>query len=1175
MAGPRPADSLSHGALRGPGARPADPAAGGRAASSSCHSGEVRRAGGARGRGGLASERCAVAHENKEECLTINSFKILMADSSSDSDNFLRGRIGRRPLRASHNRAQNYGAEEVKEKIHTLASTLQDTNRNLRHVDHLLGQYREYNKEQTKAITTLKETLEQSIGQLRSQRLTRNSVMRSASLSSLCPSDLDGEGTSGNRHFLPTSPLRGYGDSRGNKHRRSRSANVRFVHEADNVDQLHSFHQSLRDLSSEQLRLGDDISRELSRRNRTDAELRKTLEELSEKVTESQRQETVSERVERRLQEIEEEMRAERQLVERRQEQLGHVSLQLQEVLKKQDAKADETEELMRNKLVKYESKKHQLEQELEQSRKKLSESEDSREALLHQIEDLRSQLSRAEEERLELQHQISYAAMHRQSFQDVQDDDRRIRAVAERYEREKQDLEKHILELKAKLSHNAVMSEVEELKRCIERKDKEKAQLVMHIQVLTSDLENREKQQEKMLDQLKEIQDCYKACENERRQNELQSAELAQQAEESTKEAERYLTEFKHSEALRLEIEKKREDLKVRAQETIRQWKLKCKKLDREIEKQNQTISEMMNKSSQALKEKDDLKSQLLSAISQIENLRKELNDVLTKRAQQEELLHCKEVKLDEMESHQVSLEEEIKEIQGTVKKLENELKKQVVVQNQVQAEKEHLKTELANINLFHKKDQERLLEMQADVKNLSAIRVELTNRIAEEEKAKKELLKSLSDLQKQQESSHEEMISANRQLKMEREIHQQELADLRSELQNVKIKHEQNVQELMKLLKQEKDDAEAQIRMLKMEILEEKNIVKSQCRQLEKIKVECDKLTEELIQNKEENTKLKRKCEFVKQELEKKEKQISNEEDHLRKMSEARLQFKDQLRHLEMEQQSVLSMIGSEIDAACEIFSRDSMEKFKAISLTPTVLNDPHRWLAETKTKLQWLCEEVKERESKEKKLRCYLLQSREQLKHFTQIKETEHQSLFKQIKTQEKLLEEVHREKRELLEKTHRKEEEMGALQERIMALEMSTRVALNHLESVPEKLSLLEDCKDTEESRCRREMIEERYMKYKEIVSSLQQQLEDSKQRVSRVKDVKMNANISDIEVATQSSSWRSQNSFLCSSLLSSSGSLMKGMVPLDTSATKEDSTNVAVSEMKPQAEGGKQ
>ncbi|KFQ43146.1 Centrosomal protein of 128 kDa, partial [Nestor notabilis] len=403
-----------------------------------------------------------------------------MADSSSDSDNFLRARIGRRPpLRASHSRAWNYGAEEVTEKIHTLASTLQDTNRNLRHVDHLLGQYREYNKEQTEAIATLKETLEQSIGQLRSQRITRNSEMRSASLSSLYPSDLDGGDVSGNRHFLPTSPLRDYGHSQGNKRRRSRSASVRFVNEGDNLDQLHSFHQSLRDLSSEQVRLGDDISREFSRRNRTEAELRKTVEELSEKLTESQRQETVLERVERRLQEIEQEMRTKRQLVERRQDQLGHMSLQLQEALRKQDAKADETEERMKNKLVKYESEKNQLEQKLEQSQKKLNESEGRREALLLQIEDLRSQLLRAEEDRVELRHQIS----HRQSYQDVQDNDRRIRTVAERYEREKQELEKHILDLKAKLSHNAVMSEVEELKRCIERKDKEKAQLVMHIQ--------------------------------------------------------------------------------------------------------------------------------------------------------------------------------------------------------------------------------------------------------------------------------------------------------------------------------------------------------------------------------------------------------------------------------------------------------------------------------------------------------------------------------------------------------------------------------------------------------------------------------------------------------------------------------------------------------------------
>lgn len=363
-------------------------------------------------------------------------------------------------------------------------------------------------------------------------------------------------------------------------------------------------------------------------------------------------------------------------------------------------------------------------------------------------------------------------------------------------------------------------------------------------------------------------------------------------------------------------------------------------------------------------------------------------------------------------------------------------------------------------------------------------------------------------------------------------------------------------------------------------MELVEEKNIVKAQSQQLEKIKLECDKLTEELAQCEEGNTKLRQKFEFVKQELEKKDKQISDEEDHLRRMDKARLQFKVQLHHLEMEKESILTMIGTEIDAACEIFSRDSMEKFKAISLTPTVLNDPHRWLAETKTKLQWLCEEVKERENKEKKLRRYLLQSQQHLKHFTQLKESEHQSLFKQIKKQEQLLEEVHKEKRELLEKLHRREEEMGALQERIMSLEMSTRVALDHLESVPEKLSLLEDFKDNGESHCRREMIEERYTKYKEIVTSLQQQLEGSKQRVQQFKDgcsshVEIDAEISGIQVAAASSSQRTQNNFLSSSLLSDSSSHMLRTVPSDTSAIKEDSVNVAITEMKQQAGRGKQ
>uniref|UniRef100_A0ACB8G543 Uncharacterized protein n=1 Tax=Sphaerodactylus townsendi TaxID=933632 RepID=A0ACB8G543_9SAUR len=151
------------------------------------------------------------------------------------------------------------------------------------------------------------------------------------------------------------------------------------------------------------------------------------------------------------------------------------------EALKQQDAKANEVEIILKNKLLRTEDEKSKLEQELEHSRRKLDQSEYSREALLHQIEDLRSQLLRAEEERQSLQHQISQVAFHHQRRSDEQEDGRRKHRVADQ---NKEDLEKQIWELRAKLSHSAVMSEIEELKRCIERKDKEKAQLGLKIEI-------------------------------------------------------------------------------------------------------------------------------------------------------------------------------------------------------------------------------------------------------------------------------------------------------------------------------------------------------------------------------------------------------------------------------------------------------------------------------------------------------------------------------------------------------------------------------------------------------------------------------------------------------------------------------------------------------------------
>ncbi|KAM4853180.1 centrosomal protein of 128 kDa isoform 2-T2 [Thomomys bottae] len=1118
-----------------------------------------------------------------------------MAESTTGSDCYrYRDHVSRWAARTIPRESGSHVSVDVTEKVNSITNTLQDTSRNLRQVDHMLGRYRDYSNGQAGVVEHLRETLEKSINQLRNQRLQRNSGGRSASVTSLSTSDL-GSGTMTESHrFPPTSPLKDY-DPWGTKRSKSRTG-VRFVPTADDMAQLHTFHQNLRDLSSEQIRLGEDFNREVSRRSRSDAETKRALEELSEKLSESQKQDAVSDRVERRLQELEREMRTERELVERRHDQLGRMSLKLQEALKKQEAKMDDTEGVMKNKLQQTETEKSQLEQELELSRRLLNQSEGSREILLHQVEELRTQLTKAEGDRKGLQHQISKQHLN---LQDDRDDWRFRRGI----ERDKQDLEKQLSDLRAHLNFNAMASELEEVKQCMERKDKEKANLAAQIEELAIELENKEKQQLQMLDRLKEIQSHFETCEVERKRADLQISELTHHAEDATKQAEQYLTECQQAEALREEAEKRREDLKTKAQEAIRQWKLKYKRLERALDKQSETLDQLNDKNNEILKEKDDLKNQLYVALQQIENLRKELNEVLTKRALQEEELHCKEKKLSDIQSHQTDLEVEVRSSLDTIRRLESELKRQNKAQSQIKAEKAHLEEEIAELRRIQAEDKAKLLEMQESIKDLSAIRADLANKLAEEERAKKAVLKDLSDLTAQAKSKDEEAATVITQLKLERDVHQRELEDLTSSLQSVKMKHEQNINELMKHFKKEKSEAENHIRTLKAESLEDKNMAKVHHCQLEKLKLQCERLTEELSQNENENKKLKLKYQCLKEQLEEKEKHISNEEEHLRRMEEARLQLKDQLLCLETEQESILGVIGKEIDAACKTFSKDSMEKLKVFSSGPDIHYDPHRWLAESKTKLQWLCEELKDRENREKNLRHQLMLCRQQLRDLTENKESELQCLFEQIERQEQLLEEIHQEKRDLVEETQRKDEEMESLQpnllykfppwedgshtavknqnevhfeekaDRVNVLESSTRVALDHLESVPEKLSLLEDFKDFRDFHSLSERSDRRYSKYKTYRDSLQQYQDDAKYRTKPFQDDRRFSEGSHGHRLDQSSSWQVSSRFPSSPRFSHFNSLppfTKRTVTPDSASIKEDVANLSLNGTSPQS-----
>ncbi|XP_051731946.1 centrosomal protein of 128 kDa isoform X3 [Ctenopharyngodon idella] len=978
-------------------------------------------------------------------------------DSSSESDTYdrprgHRSRVRERRIRPDSRFPRDTHVSDISDKIDTLANTLQDTSRNLNKVDQMLGQYKEHTDDQAEAMATLRESLEESIQHLQGQRLRRTTGRWSASLSTLHTSDLEDGSASDGRHYLPTSPLRDYGSVDTGNRRRSRSVAVHFRDSAQAEEQVHSIHQSLRDLRSDQLRIGDDINREISRRNRTDIETKKTLENLVGHIQAPQREEPVSLRVERRLQEIEDEMRPGRQMLSKKyhREKPKSMSGELQEALRSHDTQTPEADETFRNRLQRSENERSKMQQELERLRKQLDQSEGGRDTLLHQMDDMRSQLLRMEQDRVDLQRELSLLSSQQRSARRPQE-----RGVTS-FDSGCTDLEREIEELRVQLGRISVSSEMEELKKCVERKEREKTQLAFQVEALSADLQRREQQQLKMLTQLKEIQS---------------------RSEDNGSECARL-------EAQLMESERRREELCSKVQVAVRQWKTKCKRLERELQELKE---ECRNNTDKRSKEREGVLSQ------QAEGARQQLADALKRLAQREEDVHRCHVDIAEARSQLVTLELELQEAQESLRGHEEEAQKQISLQVRMREENIRLKERVELQERRREEEQRSLLDLQGSVKNLSTARADLTARLAEVESSKK-------DLEKQLTAAQEESSSFGRQLELERQVHQKELSHLRTTQQECKAKQDRDVHDMLRLYQRERDELEALVRDLKSEAVADSELRRALQLKLDKMKTECDKLTEQLSFSKESHAQLLRKYHALRKELDVKVNLAEREEDRRQTAEHSMVELRERVTGLQTEQESIFDAVGAQIDSACQFLSKDSATKLEAITLTPGMQKDSHRWLAEVKTKLQWLCEEVRERESSERRLRRTLQQHKEQMKALKQSRDSELQSLLDRITLQDRLLKDIQSEKRGLLENGRKKEEEMRNLQDRVIDLEMSTRLALDHLESVPEKLSLLENFKDFEESQRQRGMVEQRYAKYKEIVGDLQHQLEESKRRI---------------------------------------------------------------------------
>ncbi|XP_015238758.1 PREDICTED: centrosomal protein of 128 kDa isoform X3 [Cyprinodon variegatus] len=974
-------------------------------------------------------------------------------DTSSESDSYerrMRGNRGRG--RESHRRSErdrsrdNAGGNlDLSDKISTLANTLQDTSRNLTKVDRMLGQYREHADDQAEAMTLLRESLEDSINQLQTKRRSRSNGVRSSSASSMHTSDLEACSGSEEQRFYPTSPLRDYSSSPGRR-RRSQSAGVRFKDSNLAADNIHTVHQTLRDLRCDQQRLSDDLDREILRRNRSDIDNRRAMENLTEHMTVSQRQETI----------------------------VGGSQVRV-----------DEREDAMTARLLRAEREKSKMEQELGRARRLLEQSEESRESLVQQVEDMRGELLQTKAEKMALHRtQMEASQLHASSTE-------REGGRGQFQGSDNSKLEKEVAELRAQLNQAAARGEVEELKRLLDRKERENLRLNSQVKELSSDLEGREQQQLRILEQLKDIQS-------------------------------RGQTERREMEALLLESTRSRNELKSRAQEAVRQWRAKCRRLQQELEDARAQGRLQEDKAQKASRENEGSQAQLKALSQQTEAARRELGEILRRLTQREEEIHRKDVELSETRQRQLLLQQEIQEVREASAVLEQEAQLQTSIQARLREEKQRLEEQADSQARRLQRDQDAKAELQAALKQMTDAHAHLSQRLSQEDNARKELQKDNSELQARLTLVQEERSALSQQLQLEREVHQKELENMKATMKDDRMKKDWEVQERLKLCQQERDEIKAQLREAKADAASDKELCAALNIKLDRMKDECDKLVAQLGTKDEAHSLLQRKYQQLKQDLE--DKVRLGERRRVSESELARLEKK--VLTMEADQETVLTSLGEELDAVCRSLARNGEDKLQAISQRPGLVKDPHCWLSETKIKLRWLCEEVQERDMKDRRLRKQHQQTRDQLK-----------ALRQSLDQQEKLLLSHSTEKKELLERSRRKEEEMRSLQDRVLDLEMSTRVALEHLESLPEKKCLMEDFKDLEESQQQKEFVEQRYVKYREIVRDLQHQLDESKRRIQEYRDEKLDATSRSLRLAAFSCSIKDPSTFLSSTLRS--------------------------------------
>ena len=962
------------------------------------------------------------------------------------------------------------------DRVHRLTDNLQGTTRNLRSLDHMLDSYRDVTREQRSSVDRLRDEVSRTHDKIRRERARS-------------PSYRD-YGSDSEFEASPTVTRR----------RRKRNSTVRF---ADDMNrELHTLNNSVRDLSNDHIDLEHQFQSEVGRRERSESEARRTMRDISETLKKMPHEDPVAARVERRLNAIQNELRVDRDRnAYDRYDELMNLSTDLRQALNQhQHYSHHAQEERIRNQYLQSEANKIRIETDLESLKRKLDHSEGGKVALQAQVDEMRAQLNRIEHEKNRLKQQMDDSR-----YEDDIRERRKKRSVEEEKDKDRRLMERELHELRGQLTRTiSAGSEMEELRRGIERSERQRVQLSDHIETLTKDLDNREKQAAKLITQLKEVSDKFEAADRQKNQLQTQFDESSNKVKEVTKDLEKTTNELRNTQLSLHESEKKKDEFKGRAQETVRQWKMKVKQLEREVDRHKHGANQLIQRNEQLVKDLESHRHQLHHNSIQMENMKRELGDALAVRAAQDEQIRLKDIEINELKSVRIDMDREVRDSRTVVERMENELHNNAAKLASVTEERNRIEDRMSSLEAAHILAQDQANQLQHEIKELSSIKAEIAAKLSESNGKVHDLKQNYVEMQHREKASRDEAKLYQRQLHEERESHQEQVETVKLELNEVKVREAHVMQDIQRKMKRGHAEYEATIQTLKMELSEERSAHKISKRNEDKNRMESEKLAIEMARYEEENGRLMRKLEKIRQEYETQTQMAESDITRVKRVEEELFVVQNDAKRFQSNFEGLLHDMVAEIDSLMEITAVGTKNPYQAVA-TPS--DGPNATIADLKNKMKWLRTDMRNRSTREQKLR-------NDLRDAINANENDRQYLLTELAKREDVLDELSVVKHELSKREFDSQHAVENLKEHILDLtdEIELRkiredeIIRSHHMDKKHIIDEMEDLKYVQEEKSR---IEQRYLKLQDTMRALQDEIQSANFCGAKIAEIENN------------------------------------------------------------------